>query len=236
MYCTSMHVIDEKKRKIVATHISPGSEIVLIAYSFLENSEQIVKYILHELFVAHKKEDLLDPVFSCIKELTTNAIKANIKRLLIEEGLINNPDDPHQLVKGIKAVLNERSMLEYGLKLKEKDLSMRLHLNITDDTLTVRVIDPMTLNEAQYQRMCEKIERAKEYENLAMCYLENPDPLAEGMGLGLSMIVVLLKGSGVDPKHFHHNKRSKCKKNNCPIYYSAFCIKSDRIKVSLFSK
>jgi hypothetical protein len=81
-------------------------------------------------------------------------------------------------------------------------LSMRMHLSIDNSRLRVRVIDPLTLTDEQVKRIESKIERAKSYENLAMCYLENPDPLAEGMGLGLSMVVVLLKGSGIAPSNF----------------------------------
>jgi len=145
---------------------------------------------------------LLDPVFSSLKELTTNAIKANIKKVLIDEGTITDPDDPLAIVKGIKSVLNEKALLEYGIRCREHDLSMRLHLNIDDTKMVARIIDTVPLSNEQMERMQSKIEKAKGYENLAMCYLENPDPLAEGMGLGLSMIVVLLKGSGIDPSNF----------------------------------
>ena len=71
-----------------------------------------------------------------------------------------------------------------------------------EDRLVIKVVDPHPLTPDVYERIQSKIERAKGYEDLAMCYLENPDPLAEGMGLGLSMVVVLLKGSNTDPNDF----------------------------------
>ena len=197
-----MYPIEGKIKEHIDRTLAKNGEIVIVAYSFLEKTENITKYILYSTFRKHGKDDLLDPVFSSIKELTTNAIKANIKKVLIEEGAIEDPDDPLSIVKGIKSVLNEKSLLEYGLRCREHKLSMRLHINIDSEKLVAKVIDPLPLSDEQLERMRSKIKRAKGYENLAMCYLENPDPLAEGMGLGLSMIVVLLKGSGIDPDNF----------------------------------
>ena len=62
--------------------LARNGEIVVTAYSVLERTEEIARYILMKSFEKHDKMDLLDPVFSSLKELTTNAIKANIKSLL----------------------------------------------------------------------------------------------------------------------------------------------------------
>lgn len=197
-----MYPIDGKTKELLDRTLAQKGEIVVVAYSLLEKTENIVKYVLYTTFQRHQKEDLLDPVFSSLKELTTNAIKANIKKILIDEGKIENPDDPMCVVRGIKSVLNEKSLLEYGIRCMEQRLSMRMHLTITDSAVTIRVIDPLPLTDEILGRIQRKIDRAHSYENLAMCYLENPDPLAEGMGLGLSMVVVLLKGSGIPPENF----------------------------------
>lgn len=212
-----MYTIDPKVKDRIDKVIKDGGEVVFNAYSFLEPTESILRYILDTVFIKNGKIDLLDPVLSSIKELTTNAIKANIKTILIQEGTIADPSDPMSVLKGIKSVLNEKSLLEYGLKCRENGLSMRLHLSVTPDCLTVRVIDPQPLTSEVNERIQNKIERAKSYESLATCYLENPDPLAEGMGLGLSMIVVLLKGSGIDPDNFFVQSDDKSNKTTACI-------------------
>jgi hypothetical protein len=212
-----MDSIDPKIKDHIDRIIKNEGEIVLAAYSFLEPTELILRYVLETVFHNYGKGDLIDPILSSIKELTTNAIKANIKRILIDEGSIENPNDPLSVLKGIKSVLNEKSLLEYGLKCRDRGLSMRLHVSLQNNTLSVRVIDPHPLTADVNKRMQEKIERAKGYENLATCYLENPDPLAEGMGLGLSMIVVLLKGSGIDPSNFYITSNPEKRKTTATI-------------------
>jgi hypothetical protein len=207
-----MILIDSHTRHIIDDLIDRDGEVIIVAYSLLDTTERFVRYILHKTFTSHGKEDLIDPVFSSIKELTTNAIKANIKQILIDEGKISNPNDPYDVLKGIKAVLNERSLLEYGIKCKERGLSMRMHINVDKNHFSLKIIDPFRLTEEQNTRMQQKIIKAGNYDDLAICYLENPDPLAEGMGLGLSMVVVLLKGAGIDIKNFSihsDNKREK---------------------------
>jgi hypothetical protein len=212
-----MDTIDPKVKDHIDKILKDGGEVVFTAYSFLEPIESVLRYILDTIFIKNGKIDLLDPVLSSIKELTTNAIKANIKTLLIREGTIVDPNDPMSVLKGIKSVLNEKSLLEYGLKCREEGLSMRLHLSIQPDCLTIRVIDPQSLTSDVNERIQNKINRAKSYESLATCYLENPDPLAEGMGLGLSMIVVLLKGSGIDPDNFFVRSDDKSNKTTACI-------------------
>ena len=197
-----MYPIEGKTKELIDKTLAQKGEVVIVAYSLLEKTENILKYILYSTFQRHGRDELLDPVFSSLKELTTNAIKANIKKVLIDEGTIKNPDDPIAVVAAIKSVLNEKSLLEYGLRCMEQNLSMRLHISVDESQVVVRVIDPQALTDDQVDRISKKVEKAKSYENLAMCYLENPDPLAEGMGLGLSMVVVLLKGSGIPSSNF----------------------------------
>lgn len=186
----------------VRTALSTGREIVIVAYSLIAPTEQIINDILEYVFHRAQREDLIYPVFSSIKELTTNAIKANIKKILIDEGNISDPTDPYEVVSVIKSVLNEKDLLSYGAKCEKAGLSIRIHFNISDSEFSIRVIDPFPLSREQEIRINEKIQRAYGYDDLAICYLENPDPFAEGMGLGLAMVVVLLKGSGISPDCF----------------------------------
>jgi len=201
----------------VKSALSSGKEIVVVAYSLIDTTERIINDILDHVFSRIGREDLIYPVFSSIKELTTNAIKANIKKILIDEGVIKNPDDLYEVVRVIKSVLNEKDLLAYGLKCEKAGLSIRIHFNISKTELSIRIIDPFPLTQEQEHRINEKIRKAYGYDDLAICYLENPDPFAEGMGLGLAMVVVLLKGSGINPDAFRITSDSVQKKTIASI-------------------
>lgn len=194
--------LDPALESSIIRTLERNGEVVFVAYSMLENFEDGLKFILGRALHGGTEDDLFSPVFTCIKELTTNAIKANIKQVLIDEGTIRDPSDPVETVTRIKSVLNERGMLEYALKCRERRLSVRVYVRTDNDRLSVRVINPVPLNEKQYSRIQDKITTARRYESLAEFYLDNPDPMAEGMGLGLSLVIVILKGAQIEDAVF----------------------------------
>ncbi len=66
----------------------------------------------------------------------------------------------------------------------------------------IEVINNLPLAKRDMARINERIEKSSKYDSIAEFYLENPDPAAEGMGLGLSMVVLLLKSINISYKSF----------------------------------
>ena len=206
-----MIIIEPKLKERLDKAVDSNEEVVFVAYSMLEKFEAGIKYVIGLCLKNGMDDDLFPPVFTCIKELTTNAVKANIKKVLINEGIIKNPDDAEETVRKTKAVLNERDMLKYALKTKENGLNVRIYIKRENGTLKIRVINPVPLSAAQHERIQRKIATAKRYESLAEFYIDNPDPLAEGMGLGLSLVVVMLKGAMIENAVFEVSSDGKTK-------------------------
>jgi hypothetical protein len=192
--------ISPKVKALIDKTWEENGEVVFVAYAMIDKTEKSILYILDKVLKG-KLHDHTVPIFSCIKELTTNSIKANIKQVIINEneGITLSKEE---LLKRLKTTLREDILLEYGIKTKEHGLSTRIYIREESDTLYIRVINPVPLNYDQMERISKKMKASRKYDNLAHFYLENPDPEAEGMGLGLSMVTVLLKGSGIDPDVF----------------------------------
>ncbi len=184
------------------TAINNDDNIAFISYSGLEDTEEKIKFALAKILEKYQKEEIFTPILSCIKELLANATKANAKKILIDEGKIKNPNDPIDVVKQIRSILNEEALLEYGVKAKERGLSTRTYLKVYNHNLIIEVINNVPLKEKEHKKINEKIRKSSKYDNIAEFYMENPDPEAEGMGLGLSMIVVLLKNINIAHKNF----------------------------------
>ncbi len=200
----TLQKVDIKRdfQRNVITAIKNGDDIVFVTYSAIEDTEEKIKFTLLKILEGFNRQEIFTPVLSCIKELIANATKANAKKILIDEGKITNPDDPVQVVKEIRSILNEDALLEYGIKAKEKRLSTRIYLKVQNKNLIVEVINNIPLTEKELTKISRKIEQSSKYDNIAEFYMENPDPEAEGMGLGLSMIVVLLKNIDISHKNF----------------------------------
>jgi hypothetical protein len=196
------HDIEKTYRTEIITAIKNSSDLVFITYSGLEDTEEKIKFALAKILERFKKEEHFTPVLSCIKELIANATKANAKMILINEGKIKNLDNPVDVVKQIRLVLNEEALLEYGIKAKMNKLSTRIYLKVHGNNLMIEVINNVPLSEKEQKKINERIEVSSKYDNIAEFYMENPDPEAEGMGLGLSMIVILLKNINISLKNF----------------------------------
>lgn len=203
--------IDDKFEREVLTSVKNENDIVFISYSGIEDTENKIKFALGKILEKYKKEELFTPILSCIKELIANSTKANAKKILIEEGEINNPDDPVEVVEKIRKILNESALLEYGIKAKERKLSSRIYLKQIKGNLVVEVINNVPLTAKEEKKILNKISKSSKYDNIAEFFMENPDPEAEGMGLGLSMIVVLLKNIDLSYRNFGVRSDQKSK-------------------------
>ncbi len=194
--------LDREFQREVGTAIKTQRDLVFISYSGLETTEEKIKFALMRILEQYQKEEIFTPLLSCIKELIANATKANAKMILIDEGKITNPEDPVEVVKQIRTILNEEALLEYGIKAKMNRLSTRIYLKLHRDNLIIEVINNTPLKQKELNKITDRIEKSSKYDNIAEFYMENPDPEAEGMGLGLSMIVVLLKNINISHKNF----------------------------------
>ncbi|HOM87711.1 MAG TPA: hypothetical protein PLH80_09595 [Spirochaetota bacterium] len=194
---TSQDIVHE-----ILSAINRNQEIVFVSYSILDETEKNIQFALNKILERHNKSDLYTPVYSSLKELVANAIKANAKYILIEEGEIKDPNDIMEVVNKVRNILNEESLLLYGIKAKQYRLSTRIYLKPQTTRLTIEVINNLPVPQKELERMRERIERSSYYDSIADFYLENPDPTAEGMGLGLSMVVVLLKSVGIPYTNF----------------------------------
>ncbi len=182
--------------------VRKNSEIAFITYSLLEDTEEKIKFVLAKILEKHQQEELFTPLYSCIKELIANSTKANAKKILIDEGKIPNPEDLLDVVEKLRSILNEEALLEYGIKAKERKLSTRTYFRVEGGNLIISVVNNLALSEKELARIHERIEKSSQYDSIAEFYIENPDPIAEGMGLGLSMVVVLLKSINIDYRNF----------------------------------
>jgi HD-like signal output (HDOD) protein len=143
-----------------------------------------------------------DIIVTIIKELITNAVKANAKRLYFQNrGLsINDPQDYEKgMINFKKDVLFENS--EVIQQMAKTNLRVRVLFISDNGALRVKVINNITTVPNELSKIEARIKRAYEYNDITQALLDTLDD-SEGAGLGLTMAILVFKNAGYSPSDF----------------------------------
>lgn len=168
--------------------------------------QKVEKYLQHSLRLVldrFSRGDLLDMVYTITKELTINGVKANHKRLFFEERGFDMAD-PAGYEEGVAAFRHEftdEGTEHWGSLALERGIFVKIHLSYDDTGLCIEVINNTPIAEIEERRMREKFKKSMGYSDIAEFYMDNMDN-TEGAGLGIALIMILMKGEGLDPNLF----------------------------------
>ncbi len=172
---------------------------------FFELSDRIESLIKEAVFTLLKRLErffLKDSVYSIIKEATVNGTKANIKRsFFAHHNLdINSEEDYNKGIKSFKEDMLSH-MDFYTKKVKEENKYVLLRMEFDKDTLTISIKNNTPIQKLELERIEERVEIAKDLDSMAELFTSEFDD-TEGSGLGISMIILLLKNEGINTDVF----------------------------------
>ncbi len=187
----------------ITSAVNEGRAIKIIAYYMGEKIENHIKAVLDAILSKYQKPEFMETLYTAIKELAINATKANMKQMIFEE---NNLDinDEEQFQKGMKIFkdrLTEKWVAAYAHKCKEADVSVKITFFHDPNGLRVVIKNNIPIADADELRIRSKLGKVMQYEDLVQFYMDNADE-TEGQGLGIGLIVMLLKGENLDPHLF----------------------------------
>ncbi len=171
--------------------------------------EQRIKETLNLIFFKYNKIDLIPPVYTCIKELLVNAVKANFKNIYFEGYASKNRSEDiigYELALKLFKLELSRENAKYLEKLARKfKMKAEVKLHIKNDRLYVVVVNPVEMTPREKENVQYKLECARKYNDIAEYFLENINNSQtddEGAGLGLIMISMMLRNLGVAENDF----------------------------------
>ena len=152
-----------------------------------------------------------DILYSLLNELITNAVKANMKRAYFaKNGYSYN--DAESYKEGSERFKHIFTMLykdaKYYRALEELDLSISVEIDVDQDRLLIYVENNVVLMPEEEKRIREKLASAMNVNDLVQFSVLYGDDM-EGEGLGLAMVVQLIKYIGFDPEHFRVYRKGK---------------------------
>jgi HD-like signal output (HDOD) protein len=164
--------------------------------------EEILLIYLEELGQAELKDHLA----YCLKELTVNAKKANTKRVyFMEKNLrIDKQDEYDKGMRSFKA--DTLTNIDHYLKLQEqKDLYIKVTYLIRNNVLYMSVRNNVPITPKELTRVYDRIARSRAFESMEEAFSEVLDD-SEGAGLGIVIMVLMLRKMGLTEKSFDLNQ------------------------------
>ena len=178
--------------------VKTGRPVVLTTYTFPRSIETVMEQVLTAYLEIVKQKSIAEYVVYFVKELMINAKKANTKRVYFNEKNLNihSIEDYLLGMKTFKADIFENK--KHYLSLQEKQgLYIRLKLWKEDNAIKIEVSNNVKITAYEESRMKNKLEIGKKYGSLEDALMEAVDDI-EGAGLGLIILVLMVKKIGVD--------------------------------------
>jgi putative nucleotidyltransferase with HDIG domain len=192
-------IVDESKIKKA---VQSGIPLTITTFTLPHEIEVYIEQVLTVFLKLVDQEKLKDYVVYCVQELAVNAKKANTKRVYFtEQGLeLSNPGDYKEGMAHFKEVtLNN---IGHYLQLqKEKGLYIKLILQIKKNIVYIEIRNNVAVTRTELIRIHDKLARSRQYNSLEDALGQVLDD-SEGAGLGLVILVLMLKKMGLDEDCF----------------------------------
>ncbi|MDY6969867.1 MAG: HDOD domain-containing protein [Spirochaetota bacterium] len=146
---------------------------------------------------------LLDTVITILREIISNAVKANTKRVFFKKLNIDirNHEDYKKGIEDFKLeIVGEYSKIQE--ELKGNGFKVHICLKKSDNDIQVQVSNNAAILPEELARIKLRIEKAKEFNDFTDAYDEVYDD-TEGAGLGIVLTILLLRNSGIDESSFN---------------------------------
>ncbi len=170
----------------------------VVAYSISDDVEMQLRQILFAILQKYNCTDLMAPIYTSIKELVINAIKANFKNIYFEDYAPQNSSN--DIIKYEKALelfkleISRENSNYFEKMARREDIMAVIDLWTDEKMLHVKVANPVTMTDTELRNVNKKLIDAENCKDLADYCIKNlDDPYREGAGLGLILIMMMLK-------------------------------------------
>jgi len=199
-------VVDEEKIKKA---IMAGLPVTATTFTMPREVEIYIEEVITVFLKYAGKEGLKDYIVYGVLELAANAKKANTKRVyFIERGLDISKEYDYGL--GMEE-FKETVAADFPRFLKlqeEKKLYIKLSLQMREDVIQIEISNNASATGAELARIRDRLSRSRQYRNVNEVFAQVLDD-SEGAGLGLIILVLMLRKIGLDENCFDIRNNEK---------------------------
>jgi len=172
------------------------------SYTLPHETELYLEEIL-ELFLREMgQEKLKDPLAYCLRELAVNAKKANTKRIYFQERNLDLFDDK-EYQTGMRTFKQDtlENIEHYLEHQKQAGLYVKVIFHAKGRDLHLYVVNNSSITRKEQIRVYDRIARSRAFDSLEEALTTVLDD-SEGAGLGIVILVLMLKKIGLDEDAF----------------------------------
>ena len=177
------------------------------SYTLPRETEEYLEQILFLFLREMGQEQLKDALSYCLREIAVNAKKANTKRVYFQErGLDLLDDDDYQ--EGMQQFKQDtlENISHYLQRQKEEGLYVKVVFHARGRVLHLYVINNTMITKKEQIRVYDRIARSRAFNSLEEALTTVLDD-SEGAGLGIVILVLMLKKIGLDEDAFDIDAR-----------------------------
>jgi putative nucleotidyltransferase with HDIG domain len=192
-------VVDVAKIKKAAHSAIP---LTITTYTLPHEIEVYIESVLEVFLGELGQAKIKDYLVYCLRELAVNAKKANTKRVYFETRNLDL-NDPSEYEEGMNSFKSDtlENINYYLQKQKEKQYYVKVIFQARGSNVVLEVRNNSQLNRTEYMRIQDKLARSRKYTSLEEAMAQVLDS-SEGAGLGLVILVLMLKKMGLDEDCF----------------------------------
>ncbi|MBW7858615.1 MAG: sensor histidine kinase [Leptonema sp. (in: Bacteria)] len=162
---------------------------------------------IHDFFMGlekrFSKEGMGDTIYNVVQELVTNAVKANLKRTFFQSNgfTFDGGESYSEGLKKFKESLNTISEDAWKEAVHSLGFQVTVEIDVDEERILIYVENNAVMIPEEERRLRARLARAMEVRNLIK-FSEQYGDDTEGAGLGLALVIMLIKDLGFDPDYF----------------------------------
>ncbi len=192
--------IDLEQIKRAAQNATP---LTFKTFTLPHETEEYLEEVLIALLAELGNVEIKDQLAYCLRELAVNAKKANTKRAyFLEKGLdLNNPAD---YVLGMKTFKEDtlENIQHYLQMQKDQGLYIKVVFHSRERNFAISVRNNVEMTKTEQIRIFDRIARSRAFSSMEEAFATVLDT-SEGAGLGIVILILMLKKIGLDEEAFH---------------------------------
>ncbi|MFO1471696.1 MAG: hypothetical protein U1F27_11740 [Turneriella sp.] len=183
--------------------IREDSRVIVRAHDANHRLEDFIRAFVRDLSEKFHRPDIAPALEIILKELVTNAAKANFKKIFFAENglLLENPEQYEEGILRFREIFSQEMFAEYGLKARDARLEVLIIFDFNADRFLFEIHNNVPMSSAEERRVREKLKLAMRCGNAGEFIMEHVDE-TEGAGLGLMLCIAALRSISVNPRYF----------------------------------